>query len=94
MLFPPFLPGNIPGVRSTIRLLRPQLAAGHDWRLRLQQSFLREPICGVTLIGVDPIALEPALLGVLLLASVGQNRVSSTLPLAKSVIAPTPEPLS
>jgi hypothetical protein len=62
----------------------------------LQQSVLREPICGVILIliGADPIAIEPALLGVLLLASVGQNRVSSTLPLAKSVIAPAPEPLS
>jgi hypothetical protein len=47
----------------------------------LQQSVLREPICGVIpiLIGVDPIAIEPALLGVLLLASLGQSRISSTL---------------
>jgi hypothetical protein len=32
----------------------------------LQQSVLGETICGVILIGVDPIAIEPALLGVLL----------------------------
>ncbi|WP_254016489.1 hypothetical protein [Mesorhizobium escarrei] len=32
----------------------------------MQQSVLREPICGVILIGVDPIAIEPAFLGVLL----------------------------
>jgi hypothetical protein len=58
--------------------------------LRLQQSVLGETICGVILIGVDPIAIEPALLGVLLprLCWTKQSRVSLTLSLAKSVIAP------
>jgi hypothetical protein len=52
----------------------------------LQQSVLGETICGVILIGVDPIAIEPALLGVLLprLCWTKQSRVSLT----KSVIAP------
>ncbi|RWM13071.1 MAG: hypothetical protein EOR73_29990 [Mesorhizobium sp.] len=47
----------------------------------MQQSVSREPTCGIILIliGVDPIAIEPALLGVLLLASLGQSRISSAL---------------